>query len=74
MTTLTVYWIAHYRGDSDSTLFAGASGPRSDDEIREDITTNNDGDPTRVDIIQNYGDATIIEMVDEYHYIIVPNP
>jgi hypothetical protein len=72
MSTLTVYWIAHYQGDPDSTLFVGMSGPRSDAGIRSDIVKENDGDPARVQVIANYGSATPTEMVDGYNYIPAP--
>jgi hypothetical protein len=72
LPTLTVYWIAHYQGDPDTTLFVGMSGVRTDAGIRADITAENGGNPNSVQVIANYGAATPIETVDGNNYIPAP--
>jgi hypothetical protein len=70
MSTLDVFWIAHYTGDPDTVLFVGGSGPRSDDGIRADA--NNRGNAANVLIMDNFGVSTTIEVVDGTDYIFAP--
>jgi hypothetical protein len=72
MSTVTVYWIAHYSGDPDTTVFVGGSGVRTDNGIRADIVASNHGNPSKVQIMENYGAETVIEMVEGNQYIFAP--